>query len=208
MKKMLFPLVALLAFSTLCTSVSAPSVEYYASRFCGHANGCCSLFAEPLEPDSSPIAFGKGRIHIRGLAIVREDADYYWANTTDPNTRVWTYLTRMRVSWNNERLVVHMWKSDMVEGEFYDDEDWFVIANMAFSGWYREGITAPQHVWGGAVVAFFRCPYTGMLLGTVTLYVGTEHWLTFAWLGEPVEGIPPELVTHSFFHKVSVWPID
>lgn len=200
MKKLLIPIVVLLAFSVLVTSVSAPVSEYYMARFHGSASGICLVFEE--EPGPDPIALGKGRFHIRGLALVREDADYYWANEADPNTRIWTRRVRMRVSWNNEKLMVHMWPSGAVWGMFYDEENWFYIANMTFSGYYIEDSTL-QHVSGSAQVLFAKIGPEEVLAAIVVLYIGPDIFYSFGWVSEG----PPEYVARGFSHRVTVWPI-
>lgn len=207
MKKLLIPIVTLLAFSMLITSVSAPVPEYYAARFHGHTNGVCRVFDEYPGEGVTPTALGQGRIYIRGLAIVKEDTDYYLANITeDPNTRVWTRRTGMKASWEGEKLMVHMWPSDTVWGMFNDTMDAFAVANLTFSGYHKDASGFIQFARGTALIYFSEYGDPPYLMAMVMLYMGTEHWLSFLWIGE-YEGMPPEYLARPFINRVTVWPI-
>ena len=214
MKKALIPIIAaLLAFSMLSNSASAQPIPYFAARFSGSANGCCWIFTEPpMGPEPEISAYGKGRFDIRGLAIVREGTgppfgDHYWANTTqDPNTHIWTYRTQMRVRWNDEILAIHMWTREPIWGIFIDDVDWFVIA-MSFAGWYKDAYADIHYIRGNAVVELVGGP-DSLFVAIVLLYIGPEHFLTFAWVTEEIAGYPTGYLARSISHRVTVWPIE
>jgi len=218
MRKVLIPIIAaLLAFFMLSNSVSASFVQYYAARFSGSANGWCWIFTEmPVNQSAMPSAYGKGRLDIRGLAIVRKDTgppfgDYYWANTTqDSNTNIWTYRTQMRVTWGSNICAVHMWTPDTVWGIFIDDGDYFIIANMSFAGWYKEDTAPLQFIRGIANVylLFAGPPGEEILVAEVILFIGPEHFRTFAWVTEEIEGYPTGYLARSISHRVTVWPIE
>lgn len=195
--------------TTACISLAPP--EYFAARFSGYANGRCYIFTEQPGEGVWPTDEGEGRGHVRGSAIVREPTPYYWADVIDdPNTCIRTDLTRMKVSWDNDELMVYMWESDMVWGMFDDEEDWFMIEDLTFSGYYKEFPGAPpQYVRGYAFVAFWESgdPGEEILIAIVSLYVEGEHWLSFLWF-ELVEGMLLEDAARSLNHMVTVWPIE
>ena len=207
MKKALIPIAALLAFSMLITSVSAPVPEYYAARFYGHASGCCWVFTEEPGPDPpEPTASGRGRFHIRGFAIAREDTDYYWANSTDPNTRIWTRRTHMKVRWNSERLMVYMWPSGAVWSMFNDTIS--AIGNLTFSGYYIDRCMFRHYIRGIAIVWFIEVEESEPIsIAVIVLYRGTDHFYTFVWTDREVEELPPGCVARRIIRRVTVWPI-
>jgi len=215
MKKALIPITAaLLTFSMLSNSASAQPIPYFAANFCGSASGWCWIFTEMPVEGVMPTAYGSGRLQVRGFAIVREYIDYidyygwdYWANTTqDPNTGIWAYRTQMSVGWNDERLAVHMWTSEPIWGIFIDDVDWFVIA-MSFAGWYKDAYADIHYIRGNAVVELVGGP-DSLFVAIVLLYIGPEHFLTFAWVTEEIAGYPTGYLARSISHRVTVWPIE
>jgi len=211
MKKALIPITAaLLVFFMLSNSVSAGIIQYYATRFQGSASGWCWIFTEMPLPGVMPSAHGKGRFDIRGLAIVREDTGTYWANTTDPNTNIWIYRTQMRVTWGSNACVVHLWSSDQMWGIFADDGDYFVISNMSFAGWYKEELASLHFISGTAMMwlAPSGPPGEEVFVAIIGLFIEPEHFLTFAWVTEEIEGYPRGYLARSISHRVTVWPIE
>jgi len=222
MKKALIPITAaLLTFSILSNSVSAPFVQYYVARFSGSASGWCWIFTEfPMNESVMPSAYGKGRFDIRGLAIVRKGTDpdfgdYYWANSTDPNTHIWMYRTQMRVTWGSNACAVHFWTTDTTVGVFNDTGDYFMIGffmpmgTTSFAGWYKEETAPIQFIRGNAVVYVLPYDPSGeVFVVMVVLAIDTTHFLTFIWISEDIEGYPPGHVARSFSHRVTVWPIE
>jgi len=215
-KALILVITAILTLSVLFNSTSAQPIPYFAASFSGSSNGCCWIFTEPpMGPEPEISAYGKGRFDIRGLAIVREGTgppfgDHYWANTTqDPNTHIWTYRTQMRVRWNDEILAIHMWTREPIWGIFIDDGDYFIIA-MSFAGWYKEDTASLQFIRGIASVFFVFAgpPDSPPLVAEVMLFIGPDHFRTFAWVSEDIEGFPPGYVARSITHRVSVWPIE
>ena len=210
MKKALIPIAVLLAFSMLITSVSAPN-GYFAVRFHGYASGCCWVFTEEPGPDTpEPTASGRGRFHIRGFAIAREDTGYYWASRAhDPNTHIWIRRTHMRVRWDNQMLMVHMWPSDYVYGMFVDAMDTFYLLNMSFAGYYI-GDLGLQYIRGNNATIYHGLigpPGEEILASVVMLYDGADHLFTFAWVGEEIPELPPGCTARRITHRVTVWPI-
>ena len=216
MKKALIPIIAaLLAFSMLSNSASAQPIPYFAARFSGGASGWCWIFTEfPMNESVMPSAHGKGRVDIRGLAIVREAAGVYWANSTDPNTGIWTYRTQMRVTWGGNACAVHLWTTDTTWGIFNDTGDYFMIGffmpmgTTSFAGWYKEETAPIQFIRGNAVVYVLPYDPSGeVFVVMVVLAIDTTHFLTFIWVSEDIEGYPPGYVARSISHRVTVWPI-
>jgi len=196
LKKLLIPIVALLAFSMLSTSVSAPAPEYYMARFYGLAKGPCWVHHGGVWP---PEAVGEGSVHVRGSAIVAGDADYYWANTTDPNTCIRNRRSRMEVSWNNKKLKVWMWPSHVVWGIFNDTLDWFYLANMSFFGYHR-GEAGLQFISGTAYVSCGSEPFSYL---EVILGIETEPIpVCFVWAGAEFQGWP---AAQQLIRGVTVW---
>jgi len=219
MKKALIPIIAaLLAFSMLSNSASAQPIPYFAARFSGSANGCCWIFTEfPMNESVMPSAYGKGRFDIRGLAIVRKGTDpdfgdYYWANSTDPNTSIWMYRTQIRVTWGSNACVVHLWTTDTTVGVFNDTGDYFMIGSFipmgtttSFAGWYKEEAAPIQFIRGIAVVYVLPYDPSGeVFVVMVVLGIDTTHFLTFIWISEDIEGYPTGYVARSISHRVTV----
>lgn len=190
MKKVFIPIVALLAFSILVTSVSA-NLEQYAVRFYGSASGYCHVII-PFVGGFS----GRGRVHVRGLAIALHLPD---ADSIYESEEMWTRRTSMRVSWNSAKLMVYMWASGDTYGTFSGTSDEFYIYDLSFSGYRMADSAAPHYFRGLARVKFF---YTGVCyyLAEVTLYLGPgPPILTVEWFSYEAR---------CFNHRVTAWPID
>ena len=208
-KKLIVPIVVLLAFSMLITSVSAPVQEYFAVRFYGSANGTCWVITE--FGGETPDYKGSGRICVSGLAIGTEyHPDYYLAYT------VWTLITIMRVSWTNgsahAQLMVHMrfwYHPTLCKGLLNDTSNEFIIQYMKFSGYYIADTAAPrqprhlrQKIRGIATVQFVLDPTIGIpapgLAAKVWLQIPSDgthpHWLTFMWISEQYGDYTPARV--------------
>lgn len=204
MKKLLVPMVALLALSMLSTFVSASFVQYYMASFYSEAEGWCCVSTEPPGGPWTGPPFGKGSFHIRGSAIVREELPPWYAadRTIYPDTRLWARRTRMTVSWGNEKLMVYMWPSYTVHGSFRDDMDMFGIGSMSFFGYYK-GEAGLQFVRGTAQM---RCGETlSVSYLQISLVVGAEHWLTFSWVNKETVDLPPECVARQVIRGVTIW---
>lgn len=193
MKKALIPIVVLLTLSTASTTVSAQGVQYHAASFYGYASGHCEVYTY----GGGGTALGKGSVHIRGLAIVKEDPGYrlYWAySPEDPSTRIWTRRTRMTVKWNNEKLTVFMWPSDGTVFLFWDAESYLEIEDLNFMGYYMDASNHLQFIWGTADVGF------GVDETVIYVLRGPELYLEFdfTWYGDEARCLR---------HNVVIWPI-
>ena len=105
--------------------------------------------------------------------------------------------------------MVHLWTTDTTAGTFTDDRDYFSIANMNFAGWYKEEATPIQFIRENAMVWLaLSGPELDILVTVVMLSIGPEHFLTFVWASEEIEGFPPGYLARSISHKVTVWPIE
>jgi len=192
-KALLVTLVALLALSMLSTPVSALAPKYYAARFVIDANGQCEVYEYGVG--TFP---GRGRVKIRGLAIAQQEADHYWSYAPDdPNTRVWTHRSLMKVNWDNSMLVAYIWPSSTTLW-LWDNEGNLEIEYLGFTGYLKNSSNRVQLIWGKADIGF----YNEIHLQFISVYIlkGPELYLDFdfTWYHDEAQAVR---------HTVTVWPI-
>lgn len=205
MKKTRILMMVLLFFSVAATSVSASFDGYYAVRFYGSAKGCCLVFADGLP---EPVGFGRGKFCINGSAVAQElGPGFYWvAPIANPNTRIWL-RSSMKVSWDNEKIIVDIWAPDTTSSTFNTTADAYGLI-LEFSG-YCKGEAGRDYINGTAHLSIGSTTPSGeeVLSAAVMLVTETGHFRSFIWIGEDVEGLPPEYVARKFIHRMTAWPI-
>jgi len=175
-RKVLIPLVMLLTFSMLSTSVSA--TEFYKVHLIGHAIGDCNVSGD-VDGLNYP---GEGRLHLEGFAIAVHGIGLYEVFPEfDPGVHIRMGI-HMKVRWENKKLIANIRSSNKSSGVL--SGWWLDIDDLQFRGHYIEDENL--HFISGTAFLHFKKSHLGYTVGKVVLNIDSTPSMSIdvIWNGD------------------------